>query len=718
MSRAANSSRCFFLRRLACLALLTPPLPAATTPPADSSVAGEAIVVFKPTLNAAAARDRCAGHALKHVKNFPHLSRQRQFCHVRSPTLSTAQLIARLNADPTVEFAEPNYRGTLTTMPVPNDTHFAKQWALRNTGQTVNGYPGTPGADIGFLPAWGMANPDAAEILVAVIDSGIDLTHPDLAPNLWTNPAEIPSDGIDNDANGYIDDRHGFDFVNWDANPSDGVGHGTAVSGIIAATINNSRGIAGAAFHARILPLKFTDDSGTPTTDAELAAIDYAVMMKSRGVNIVAINASFKIGDTPSAAEYAAIQAAGNAGIVFCAAAGNDTSDNTAIPVYPANYRLSNMIVVAASDSDDSLASFSNYGTKVDLAAPGLDVYSTKPVWPSPWLTGTIPPVNATLTRGPSTYSAAAAVYSATTPGITAGLYDCGYGASRAAFPLAVNGNIALIQRGPAGSSVTFATKVANAMYAGAAAAIIYNNVAGLVSANLGSPGIWIPTQTISQADGQALLAALPTTVTLANNPVEASIYFYISGTSAAAPFVSAAVAFAARNFPLETAAQRVARILNGVTPVGTLTGKVLTGGRLNLAGIVDPGANAIPDWWETQYFGTIGINPAADPDADRFSNLQEYLIGTQPNNPASKLAIATTAVVPNGAARDFRITFPTATGVTYRVEFSDTLAPAPWTALGSDLTGTGATATVTDPNAVKLHPRRFYRVRILSPSP
>ncbi|MEO0017381.1 MAG: hypothetical protein RLZZ522_664, partial [Verrucomicrobiota bacterium] len=373
--------------------LLATGLARAAIAPQDSSVAGEAIVVFKPTLSAAAARRRCAGHALKHVKNFPHLSRQRHVCHVRSPTLSTAQLIARLSADPNVEFAEPNYRRSLTAMPTPNDTGFKNQWALSNTGQSVNDYVGTPGADIAFLPAWGMAKPDAGEIVVAVLDTGIDLTHPDLAPNLWTNPGEIPGDGIDNDANGYIDDAHGFDFVNWDANPSDGVGHGTAVSGVIAAAINNNQGIAGAAFHARILPLKFTDDSGTPTTDAELAAIDYAVMMKSRGVNIVAINASFKTGDTPSAAEYAAIQAAGNAGIVFCAAAGNDTSDNTAIPVYPANHRLSNMIVVAASDSDDYLANFSNYGTKVDLAAPVVDIYSAKPVWPSPWISGP-PPVN------------------------------------------------------------------------------------------------------------------------------------------------------------------------------------------------------------------------------------------------------------------------------------------------------------------------------------
>lgn len=698
MSRAANI---LLGGLLAAAGLAGASLSAASSPDA---VAGEVIVAFKPAVTAAAARSCCAGHALQHVRNFPHLSSQRHVCHVRSATESTAQIIARLQADPNVEFAEPNYRRTLTAMPKPNDTQFAKQWPLHNIGQTVNGYPGTPGVDIGFLTAWGMAKPDAGEIVVAVLDSGIDLTHPDLTANLWTNPAEVPGDGIDNDGNGYVDDSHGYDFADGDPDPADSeptapndlLHHGTHTSGTIAAVTNNGRGIAGTAFSARLLPLKITHADLSISVDAILAGMNYAVMMKYRGVNIVAINASYG-GSEESLGERDAIQAAGNAGIVFCAAAGNTTSDNTAVPFYPANLRLSNMIVVAASDADDSLAWFSNYGTKVDLAAPGRNIYSTKPA--------------TSVACGYSHYPGTELLYTATTPGLGGTLYDCGYGATAADFPPAVNGNIALIQRG---AGVNFATKVTNAIAAGATAAIIFNNIADPPASppSLGSGGSWIPSVFITQADGQALLATTPTAVTVA---AVTDPYFFSDGTSAAAPFVSAAVAFAARNFPLETAAQRVARILNGVTPVGTLTGKVLTGGRLNLAGIVDPGANAIPDWWETQYFGTIGINPAADPDGDRFSNLQEYLIGTQPNNSASKLAIASVAIVPNGAARDFRITFPTATGVTYRVEFSDTLA-APWTALGSDVTGTGAAATVSDPNAVKLHPRRFYRVRIISP--
>ena len=714
MHRTANILDCSWFRLLlggllaVCIWLAPAALPGAS-PSTAAYPEGEAIAGFKPI---ASARDVCTRLGLELVREFSNLAGERRLCHVRAATtLTTAEIVARLKAEPTVEFAEPNYRRTLAAMPVPNDTQFPKQWPLQNLGQSVNGFPGAPGADIRFLAAWGMAKPDAGEIVVGILDSGIDLIHPDVAPNLWTNPGEIPWDSVDNDANGRVDDVNGYDFADGDAEPSDLVGHGTHLAGVIAAAANNAQGIAGTDFHARLLPLKITHNDGTLNVDAELAAIDYAVMMRNRGVNIVALNASFA-GEFESFGEREAIQAAAAVGIVFCAAAGNGNSDNTAVPVFPANHRISNMIVVAASDSTDQLDFDSNYGTKVDLAAPGVDIYSAKPVWPVPYVSGSIPPVAATLTHGATPIPATAAVYSATTTGITATLHDCGYGSSPADFPPAVNGNIALIQRG----NGTFATKVAYALLAGAKAAVIYNNTTGLVTANLNAPGKWIPAQSISQADGQALLAALPTTVTLANIPDQSRIYFFAAGTSAATPFVSAAVAFAARNFPNESASQRVARILNGVTPVGYLTGKVLTGGRLNLAGIVDPGGNDLPDWWETQYFGVIGINPSADPDEDHFTNLQEYRIGTQPDNPASKLAISKTAIVENSATRDFQITFPTATDVTYLVEFSDDLAAPSWTALGNDLAGTGTPATVTDPNAVKLHPTRFYRVRIIAP--
>ena len=137
------------------------------------------------------------------------------------------------------------------------------------------------------------------------------------------------------------------------------------------------------------------------------------------------------------------------------------------------------------------------------------------------------------------------------------------------------------------------------------------------------------------------------------------------------------------------------------------------TGGRLNLLNIVDTNANGLPDWWETDYFDAIGVNPNTDTDGDGMTNLQEYLAGTHPKNPASRLAITQTAFIPNGINRDFRLTFPSATGITYRVEFNDTLALNSWITLGADLTGNGTDLQATD-QAASTHSRRFYRVRVI----
>lgn len=694
------------------------PTPAATSAARAAYVEGEALVIFKPGTTAPDAALATARHHLTSVRTFDSISRdrQREHVHVRSNTQSTAELLAELRLDPEVELAEPNYLRYFDSMPVPNDPGFSNQWALRNTGQTINGangsVTGTAGVDIGFLNAWGLAKPSTAEVVVAVLDTGIDLNHPDLAANLWTNPGEIAGDGIDNDNNGKVDDLHGYDFADGVADPSDADLHGTHVSGIIAAVANNGAGVVGTAFSAHIMMLKVSSDGSSIDTAAELAALDYVVLMKNRGVNIVAINASFG-GPTYSSLESNGILAAGNVGVVFCAAAGNGTpgTDNSVAPFYPASYRLSNMIVVAASDENDKLASFSNFGSTVDLAAPGADIYSTIPTW---YYVGG---VTSTVSHSTTSYAAAPLTFAGFTPGLTGTLYHCGLG-NPGDFPAAVSGNIALIQRG----TLTFAAKVTNAMKAGAKGAIIYNNTTGTINGTLGtglptaSGGTWIPGVAISQADGQTLEAMLPTSISLSNVTNASEIYEFEDGTSMATPYVTGAVAFAARNFPAETAVQRVARVIHNVTPVSALTGKVASGGRLNLARIVDTDSNGLPDWWEIAYLGGIGANPSADPDGDGFTNLQEYLIGTLPNNPASRLAISQTAVVQNGANKDFRISFPTAIGVTYRVERNDSLAAGTWVQLGSDVSGTGTAATATDAAAVTLHPRRFYRVRIVAP--
>jgi subtilisin family serine protease len=442
---------------------------------------------------------------------------------------------------------------------------YAQLWGLHNTGQTVNGLAGTPGADIKFVGAWSLAQPATGEVVVAVVDTGVDYTHPDIVSNMWTNP-----NGMDANDGGYVGDYYGYDFIDNVADPMDSGFHGTHVSGIVAATGGNHIGVIGVNFHARIMALKVSNDGSTTPDGAVIEAIQYATMMKGRGNNIAAINASFG-GGGYSTVEESAITAAGDAGIVFCAAAGNNSSNNDATAFYPANYRLPNMIVVAASDQNDELASFSNYGaTTVDLAAPGVNILSTIPV---ALVNGT-----ATVVQASATFAGNGLTYAGTTTGITAAVYDCGLGYP-GDFPPEVNGNIALIQRG----TLYFTNKVGSAMQFGAVAAIIYNNTNGNFLGDLVYPTNWIPAVSISQADGATLESLLPTRVTVINLPNPSNAYEYLDGTSMAAPHVTASVSFLAMQYPGDSVTQRIQRILGNVDSLTNLSAKVATGGRLDL---------------------------------------------------------------------------------------------------------------------------------------
>ncbi|PHS02970.1 MAG: hypothetical protein COA78_19580 [Blastopirellula sp.] len=278
-----------------------------------------------------------------------------------------------LNQNDVVESFEPN--ALLPNHTVPNDTEFNSLWGLNNTGQSG----GTVDADIDATEAWEITT-GASEYVVAVIDTGIDYTHPDLISSIWVNPGEIAGNGIDDDGNGFVDDIHGFDFINNDGDPMDDNSHGTHVAGTIAAAAGNGTGISGVAPNASVMALKFLGADGSGSTSDAIRALNYATMMKSLySVNIVATNNSWGGGDY-SQALYNAIEASGNADILFVAAAGNMGTNNDTAPQYPAGYGLDNVISVAATDHNDQLASFSNYGaTSVDLAAPGVDILSTVP---------------------------------------------------------------------------------------------------------------------------------------------------------------------------------------------------------------------------------------------------------------------------------------------------------------------------------------------------
>jgi subtilisin family serine protease len=291
---------------------------------------------------------------------------------------------------------------------LPNDPSFSMEWSLQNTGQSG----GTAGIDIGAARAWDITT-GSRSVVVAVIDSGIDLTHPDLAANLWTNPGEVAGNGIDDDRNGFVDDIHGWNFVDNNANVQDGYGHGTHVAGIIGAVGNNGVGVTGVAWRVSLMVLRIQNDSGVGSTSALIGALRYATTMRRDfGINVVVTNNSWEAAAGYSSVIEGLIREQGAAGITFVAAAGNHGTDSNVIPRYPGNYDLPNVIAVASLGSSGVLAGSSNYGaTTVDLAAPGTFILST-------WKGGGYVALSGTSMAAPHV-SGTVALLAAAKPGIT-----------------------------------------------------------------------------------------------------------------------------------------------------------------------------------------------------------------------------------------------------------------------------------------------------------
>jgi|GEM_PF-5188786 len=279
------------------------------------------------------------------------------------------EAIRELEADPAVASAEPN--STYSTQQLPDDQHLTKQWALDNTGQTG----GSTDADIDAPEAWDVTT-GSRDVVVVVIDTGIDFRHPDLAANIWTNPGEVPGDGRDNDHNGYVDDVHGYDVVDGDGRPSDPNGHGTHVAGTIGALGDNGIGVAGVAWRVQIAACRFLDEGGEGTTDGAIACLDYVKALQRAGVNVIATNNSWS-GVGRSALLRRAINHQHE--VLFVAAAGNSGNDIDTLPAYPAAFELPNVLAVGATDDTDHLAGFSNRGqATVGLTAPGVDIVSLR----------------------------------------------------------------------------------------------------------------------------------------------------------------------------------------------------------------------------------------------------------------------------------------------------------------------------------------------------
>jgi len=286
---------------------------------------------------------------------------------------------------PDVVYAEPNGIGHLCG--IPNDANFSKQWYLHNTGQKFKGnMHGTPGADIHAPEAWDIET-GSPNVTIAIIDTGIDYMHPDLAANIWTNKNEIPGNGIDDDHNGYIDDVHGWDFYYNDSNITDGFGHGTMCAGVADAVGNNSIGVAGVCWNCKIMPVRIFNDTAYGTAIMAAKGIRYAA---DNGADVISM--SFAFGWSfmlKNAVDYAYSK-----GVFLCASAGNDDSAGKA---WPGGFE--HVVAVAATNQNDGRCtpedwgpgSGSEYGDWVAIAAPGNLAYSTMPTY---HVTANDPPYN------------------------------------------------------------------------------------------------------------------------------------------------------------------------------------------------------------------------------------------------------------------------------------------------------------------------------------
>lgn len=295
---------------------------------------------------------------------------------------SQVKALQELRLNPLIERVEPNFLIhtaeviDLSNIEIPNDPSFLYQWGLYNTATgpyaTQNA---RPGSDINVLKLWNEGITGSKNVLVAIIDTGLDWTHPDLKKNIYTNSGEakiLSDNNLDDDHNGFIDDIHGWNFINNTNNTNDDSGHGSHVAGIIGASGNDGIGITGVNWNVSLMPLKALDFTGTGAISNAIDALNYARQMKAKIINMsIASNEYSKIFED-------AIRAARNEGILVVTAAGNAHTDNDRRPTYPANYNSENILSVAATDQGDELTIFSNYGlSSIHVAAPGYDIYST-----------------------------------------------------------------------------------------------------------------------------------------------------------------------------------------------------------------------------------------------------------------------------------------------------------------------------------------------------
>lgn len=518
------------------------------------------------------------------------------------PGETVEQAVARLEAQPGVLSASPNW--VIHGDAVPNDARFGELWGLANGGQAVNGVAGVADADIDAPEAWDLTT-GSSGVVVAVIDTGIAYDHPDLAGRIFTNPAEASgAPGVDDDANGFIDDLHGWDFVGNDNDPRDLNGHGTHTAGTIGAAGNDGAGVTGVAQDVRILPLRILGANNGGLVSDSVKAINYA---RSIGARIV----SGSYGGGPfTQAERDAIAAATNTLFVF--SAGNNGRDNdkpevsaSDRPNYPCAYDPATIVCVAATDQSDGLASFSNFGaTTVDVGAPGVNVLSAMPAFGAPifaddfesglakWTTGgtnntwgtqTVPdatsPSNVLADSPAGNYVASTNSFVRTAaPFSLTGQVGC-----RLTMQLRIRSQTSIdgVFVETSTNGTTFSTRTS---FSGFTTGGILRARSIDVSLHDGAPSVWLQFRYSSNADTSVEDGVQIDDVAIRclTSTYAGTEFQLLDGTSMAAPHVSGIAALALAFEPTLTPAQLKANLLAAVDPVPALAGKTVTGGRVN----------------------------------------------------------------------------------------------------------------------------------------
>jgi subtilisin family serine protease len=582
-------------------------------------IEGEVLVKFKPGVDMSTVDSLVDSLFFKVERRFPALSRVKgqAYALVKSNHKTTQQVMTELAGFPEVEEVSPNYRVYADAV-TPNDPRFSELWGLHNTGQSG----GTADIDIDAPEAWAKTT-GSSEVIVAVIDTGIDYYHPDLLANLWVNPYEI-EDGVDNDGNGYIDDIHGIDAITLSGDPMDDNGHGTHCSGTIGAVGNNGQGVAGVNWNVRLMGTKFLNSSGSGSNANAITCIDYIIEEKTTyGQDIGVINASWGGGSFDQNLKDA-IDAAGELEIVFCAAAGNDGTNNDTSPHYPSSYTSSNIIAVTAVNHSGTR--YYNYGlTSVDLGAPGVSILSTVRCsytpQPGDIFFDNMEGGGNLWTHGGTLDSWG--ITNAASGGLENYWTDKSYGNFRSDSP--GTGYIHNVNSWLAtANDIDLSPYIGQPVYlcfdggfqfdyfkSNDTAAVEVSTDGGSnwnTLVNLGSLyygyGYYYLKQTyvipdlyktanfrfrfhITTDDTDYSYYGYKNRGWIIDNiGIDTNVtcgYEYKNGTSMATPHVTGAVAFIAAYYPEETAAERITRILSHVVPLSSLSGKCVTGGLLNL---------------------------------------------------------------------------------------------------------------------------------------